>query len=144
MSPDSTRRDESVMPGNKPGFSGPGFMHPPAPRIRKMARRRISATKVLLILFVSAVAIVSYVGNIIAIDILMNDINKLEARYQRIQTDQELLRAQINKMSGLERIQQKAEEELNLQSLREAPVWLSVDQERIKRLEQEMREKLDD
>lgn len=118
-------------------------MTPPSARNRKRAQRRISASKVLLILFGAAIAIVSYVGNIIAIDILMSDINKLEAKYQRVQTDQEILRAQINRMSGLEQIQQKAEQELQLKSLRDAPVWISVDHDRIKNLEKAMRKKTD-
>jgi len=118
-------------------------MTPPSARNRKTVQRRISASKVFLILFIAAIAIVSYVGNVITIDILMSDISKLEAKYQRIQTDQEILRAQINKMSGLEQIQQKAEQELNLKSLRDAPVWISVDHDRIKNLEKAMQEKKD-
>jgi len=139
------RREESNSSRRASGseVTGPGFMTPPSARNRKTVQRRISASKVFLILFIAAIAIVSYVGNVITIDILMSDISKLEAKYQRIQTDQEILRAQINKMSGLEQIQQKAEQELNLKSLRDAPVWISVDHDRIKNLEKAMQEKKD-
>ncbi|MBM4169769.1 MAG: hypothetical protein FJ215_11555 [Ignavibacteria bacterium] len=143
MNPDPAWRNNAHLSGNRPEASDSSFMHPPAARNRKAAGRRISASKVLLVLFVSAVVIVLYVGNIVAIDLLLDDISKLETRLQRIQTDQELLKAQINKMSGLEQIQQKAEEELNLRSLREPPVWLTVDQERIRKLTQEMQKKID-
>jgi hypothetical protein len=54
--------------------------------------------------------------------------------------EQEILRAQINRLASLERIQEKAEE-LGLTSLREPPVWLTVDPDRILGIEEELAKK---
>jgi hypothetical protein len=46
-----------------------------------------------------------------------------------------MLKARINKLASLERIQEKAEE-LGLKSLRQPPVWIDVDKERIREIEE--------
>lgn len=84
-------------------------------------------------------SVVLYVGNIIAVDLLLTEINQLEIKLNRIRVDQEILQAQINRMSGLDRIQEKAEKELGLRNLRELPIWISVDQEKIAQIKK-MRE----
>lgn len=84
-------------------------------------------------------SVVLYVGNIIAVDLLLTEINQLETKLNRIRVDQEILQAQINRMSGLDRIQEKAEKELGLRNLRELPIWISVDQEKIAQIKK-MRE----
>ncbi len=84
-------------------------------------------------------SVVLYVGNIIAVDLLLTEINQLETKLNRIRVDQEILQAQINRMSGLDRIQEKGEKELGLKNLGEPPIWISVDQEKIAQIKK-MRE----
>ena len=92
-------------------------------------------------LMAGAVGIVLYISNIIAVDQLMAEINALETRYQKELMDQELLKAHINRLSSLDRIQNLAEKDLNLKTLRQPPTWLSVDEEKIKNLEERERSK---
>ncbi len=105
-------------------------------RNRKIRRRKVSPFNIMIMLIGGAVAIVLYIGNIIAVNELLAEINSLQAEHQRILMDHELLKAQMNRMASLERIQQIAEEELNLRSLREPPAWLPVDQEKITEIEE--------
>lgn len=121
-----------------PSLTDPEFFHPPAALNKKMKRKRVSASTILLLLFGAAISIVLYIGNIIAVDHLLSDINRLETRLNRIKADQEILRAQINRMSSLDRIQQRAETELGLKSLHDPPAWVAVDEEKIRQVEQSL------
>lgn len=94
----------------------------------------------MIMLIAAAVGIVLYISNIIAVNQLLNDVNALETEHRQILMEQEILRAQINRLASLERIQEKAEE-LGLKSLREPPVWLNADPERIRGIEEESAKK---
>jgi len=136
----------SIYPGNMPlGPQTPAPAppsHTPLPplRNRKAVRRKISPFTIMMMLIAAAVGIVLYISNIIAVNQLLNDVNALESEHRQILMEQEILRAQINRLASLERIQEKAEE-LGLKSLREPPVWLSVDPERIRGIEEESAKK---
>jgi|WetSurSiteA1Bulk_404760.scaffolds.fasta_scaffold34679_2 cell division protein FtsL len=107
------------------------------PRVnRKIVKRRVSPSTVLLILFVSAVAIVLYIGNVIAVGNLLAETNRLEKRHTQILMEQERLRFEIRQLSSLERIRSRAESELGLRVVREAPTWITVDKEKIRELEE--------
>jgi cell division protein FtsL len=106
------------------------------PRPRKIIRRKVSPFNIVLLLLAAAVFIVLYIGNIIAVDQLSNEINALETQHQRILMEQEVHKAQINRLSSLERIRQRAEEELGLQNPKEPPVWLNVDQQKVREVEE--------
>jgi len=138
--PDSERL--LIYPGNMPLGPQPTVRpappepapHPPR-RNRKAVSRRISPFNIMLLLIGAAIAIVLYIGNIIAVNQLMNNVNALETEHREILMEQEILRARINRLASLERIQEKAEE-LGLKSLREPPVWINDDRERIKEIEE--------
>ncbi|MEK7749226.1 MAG: FtsL-like putative cell division protein [Bacteroidota bacterium] len=109
----------------------------PAPGNNRPAARRPRSTFNLMLLLVgSAVAIVLYISNVIKVSQLLAEINKLEGQHSRILMDQELLKAQINKMSSLERIRKLGEENLGLKNPTEPPVWIKVDEEKIRALEE--------
>lgn len=108
-------------------------------RNTRAARRPLTPSTIMLFLIGMAVAIVLYISNIIAVNQLLLDINSLETEYQEILMEQERLKAQINRMASLERIQERAEAELGLKSLREPPVWLEIDENLIKELEERPR-----
>ena len=103
---------------------------------RPVARRKLSTFNLMLLLVGIAVAIVLYISNVIKVNQLLAEINKLEGQHRRILMDQELLKAQINKMSSLERIRKLGEENLGLKNPTEPPVWIKVDEEKIRTLEE--------
>jgi cell division protein FtsB len=106
-----------------------------APRNKKLKKRRIAPFTIILLLLGGAVSSVLYIGNILAVGHLIVQINVLETKHQQILNEQELLKAQINRLSGLERIQQLAHDQLGLRNLRQLPVWIEIDPERINEVE---------
>ena len=108
----------------------------PLQRSKRIVRRKVSPFTMVLLLLGAAVLIVLYISNIIAVDQLMNDINSMETQHQRILMEQEILKAQINRMASLERIQELAEKDLGLMTPKEPPVWLNVDEERLRQIQE--------
>jgi len=108
-------------------------------RSKRIIRRKISPFTVVLLLIGAAVASVLYISNIIAVDQLMNEINSMETQHRLILMEQEILKAQINRMASLERIQELGEKNLGLTTPQEPPVWLNIDQERLKQIEEASR-----
>jgi len=106
-----------------------------APNSKKQKKRKVSPFTIVLLLLGGAVSSVIYIGNILAVGHLMVQINQLQTKHQQILNEQELLKAQINRLSGLERIQQLANNQLGLRNPRQLPVWIEVDQERIKEVD---------
>lgn len=137
------RQAISILEDRKPlaghphdGFSGPKVRKSSMRTMEKGTRKkRLSPFYLLLSLIGVALMIVLYISNIIAVDQLMKEINELDAEHHRILMDQEMLRAQVNRLSSLERVQSVAENELGLRNLRKAPVWIAVDPEKITNLE---------
>jgi len=131
----------SSRPDIYPGSAGswPADIAPSLPlqRSRKIVRRKVSPFTVVLVLLGAAVVIVLYISNIIAVGQLMGEINSLETQHRRILMEQEILKAQINKLASLERIQEIAEKDFGLSTPKEPPVWLNLDQKRLKKILQE-------
>jgi hypothetical protein len=90
----------------------------------------------MLVLFSSAIAIVLYIGNVIAVGNLLAEVDNLENRHRQILLDKERLQFQVRQLSSLERIQGRAEAELGLKVLRDPPTWISVDGDKIRELEE--------
>lgn len=109
------------------------------PKNRHFTKHRFSPFNVILILMSAAVTIVLYISNIIAVDQLMNDIHKSDVRLQEILNEQEIMHAQINQMSSLERVRKRAQEELGLRNPSDIPGWIDVDQEKISSVEEAVR-----
>ncbi|MBN1397881.1 MAG: hypothetical protein JXA06_07605 [Bacteroidetes bacterium] len=103
---------------------------------KKPRRRKVSPFTVVLVLFAVAVASVLYIGNILAVGRLMMQNNQLQIKHRQILNGQELLKVQINRLSGLERIQQIAGDELNLRNSKQLPVWIEVDPERVNQIDE--------
>jgi cell division protein FtsL len=103
---------------------------------RKKTKRKISPFVVMVGLFVLAVVSVLYIGNILAVGHLLGQINHLQIKHQQMLSEQEILRAQINRMAGLERIQQIAQNQLGMQKPKQLPVWIEIDPERVQQVEE--------
>ncbi len=106
------------------------------PRNKKHRKRKVSPFAVVLLLLGGAVFSVFYIGNILAVGHLIMQINQLQTKHQQILNEQELLKAQINRLSGLERIQQLAHDQLGLQNNRQLPVWIEMNSERLHEVEE--------
>jgi cell division protein FtsL len=103
---------------------------------KRPRRRKVSPFTVVLVLFAVAVASVLYIGNILAVGRLMMQNNQLQIKHRQILNGQELLKVQVNRLSGLERIQQIAGDELNLRNSKQLPVWIEVDPERVNQIDE--------
>ena len=116
---------------------------PQAPRNKKQKKRRVSPFTIVLLLLGGAVASVLYIGNILAVGNLIVQINILQTKHQQILNEQELLKAQINRLSGLERIQQIAHDQLGLRNLGQLPVWIEIDPERVNEVEEVIQQQME-
>jgi cell division protein FtsL len=109
---------------------------PAAAQNRKKTKRKVSPFAVMVGLFVLAVVSVLYIGNILAVGRLLGQINQLQNKHQQMLSEQEILRAQINGMAGLERIQQIAKDQLGMQQPKQLPVWIEINPERLRQIEE--------
>ena len=110
------------------------------PTNRRFTKRRVSPFNIILVLMGTAAGIVLYISNIIAVNQLVSDISKSELLLRDILSDQEIARAHINQMSSLERVRKRAEDELGLRNATDVPRLLTVDQEKIRTIEEASRE----
>lgn len=115
-----------------------------SPRNRRKSARKFSPFTIILILLSIAIASVLYIGNILAVGRLMSQISQLEVRHQQILNEQELLKAQINRLAGMERIRQLAQDQLGLRNPKQLPVWIEIDPERVRQIEEVMQQRVED
>jgi cell division protein FtsL len=110
---------------------------------KKQGRRKVSPFTIILILLACAVTSVLYIGNILAVGQLMAQNNQLQTKHRQILNGQELLKAQINRLSNLERIQQIARDQLGLQNSKQLPVWIEINPERVSQVEEVMQQQME-
>jgi cell division protein FtsB len=115
----------------------------PAPRNKKANRRKVSPFTIILLLLGTSVASVLYIGNILAVGRLMAQINQLQTKHQQILNEQELLKAQMNRLAGLDRIQQIAQNQLGLQNSKQLPIWIVIDPERVNQIEEAFQQQME-
>lgn len=109
-----------------------------AARNKAVKRRKQSPFNLMLMMIALAVTIVLYVGNVIAVQQLLKEVSDEQARLQQVLNDQELLKAQINRMSSLERIRTVAEDDLGLHNPKGPPQWLEIDGNKVRAVDQEL------
>ena len=95
-------------------------------RNKPVKRRKQSPLNIIVLLFVISVIIVLYVWNKISVNRLAVEVNDLHNQYQKIVSANEVLRAEINKKSSLERIEKIAVEQIGLTYPKEQPIWFNV------------------
>ncbi len=100
----------------------------PVDRPRKTPRRPSSTFNTMIVLFTAAVAIILYISNIIAVNRLVVEVSDLQQKYDSAINGNEILRAEINRRSSLERIGKIATEQLGLRYPKEQPTWLVLDE----------------
>jgi cell division protein FtsL len=107
-------------------------------RSRRLAKRSVSPFSIMLWLMAVAVAIILYISNILAVEQLLNRINQQQTQYQMLLSQQELLRAQVNRMASLERIRKVAEDDLGLRSPTQSPVWFTIDEDKVRKIDESL------
>jgi cell division protein FtsL len=106
-------------------------------------KKKFSPSTIILILIGIAVISVLYIGNILAVGRLLNQINQLQIKHKQLLNEQEILEAQFNRLSSLERIQQLAQDQLGLKDPKQIPIWIEVDPERIAQVEEIIQQRID-
>ena len=107
---------------------------PPARSNRRVIRRRMSTTNVMLAILAVGLAIVLYVNNIITVNRLARDVNDLQQSYDRLRSSNAALQAEVNRKSAMERIGDVASRELGLRHPAEKPVEFPIDEEALEAL----------
>lgn len=129
----------SVLPELEKSYNVPSRTDQSAPKNRKAMKRKISPFNIVLILLAAAVVSVFYISNILTVGRLLTHINEMQIRHQQILNEQEMLKAQIDKLSGLERLQPLAHDRVGLINPKQAPVWIQIDPERVEQVEEVLR-----
>jgi hypothetical protein len=102
-------------------------------RNRRVARRRVSTFNLILGILAAGVAMVLYISNIIAVNRLVSDVDRLQARYDSLLVATATLRGEIGRKSVYETIGPQAEK-LGLQLPEGQPETFPIDEGKIDEL----------
>jgi cell division protein FtsL len=136
-------RDGAVSPGEFPlpdrRYVFGGEAHPSSAgyAIRQNKRgthRKISTFNIILLLFGCGIASILYISNIITVNQLALETSQLQTKLDKIANTNALMRADINRKSGRERIGKIATEQLGLKYPKEQQTWLEVDEDKLQSL----------
>lgn len=89
-------------------------------------KRELTTFNIVMVLIFSAVVVVTYISNVIAVDRILGEITTLEKKEADLKQQNEQLRASINTLSSYLRIQERALKELHLVHSRQQPFSLPV------------------
>ena len=101
---------------------------------RPVKKRKRSAFNIIAALVFVSLLIVFYVWNKITVNQLVIDVNDLENQYEKLTSMNEILRADINRKSSLERIATLATQ-IGLTYPKEQPVWFEINKNDLERLQ---------
>ncbi len=104
--------------------------------VKRPAGRRLSTFNIVVFLFGLGLAIVLYIGNVIAVNQRAFEVNELRAKLDKINNTNISLQAEINRKSSFDRISKVAQEQLGLQFPREQPAHFTIDQDKVKEVEE--------
>jgi len=106
----------------------PGYAVRP---VRTPAVKKTKMTTIMVNVFVFVVGCLFYTSTVIAVIRLGREMNELTMRYNTVVSTNEVLRADINRKSNLERITLMARERAGMMNPREAPSWFEIDHDRV-------------
>lgn len=101
---------------------------------RRIVRRRLSTSNIVLAILAVGIAIVLYVNNIIAVNRLAHDVNELQQTLDRLRSSNAALQADVNRKSAMERIGEVASRDLGLRHPAEKPAEFPIDEEALEAL----------
>lgn len=128
-----SKRDTAGISAEQVQGNRPGYVYRYGPK--QPRRKKISTFNIIIFLLGFAVALVLYISNIIAVNGLVRDINLLEREYEQVRNSNEILRAELNNLSGLENIGSIAHDRLGLRNPSEPPLWISIDKDEVRKLQ---------
>ncbi len=102
---------------------------------RRLKTRTRSPFKIISLLIFTSLVIVFYIWNKISVNRLVIEVNDLKNQCDKVNNTNEFLRAEINRKTSLERIEQIiATKQLGLIYPKEQPVWFELDMNRAERI----------
>ncbi|SRR5712692_242160 len=101
---------------------------------RPFRKRRVSTFNLIFLLFLLALVSVLYISNIIAVNQLVVEVEDLKTAFVKVENLNEILLSEVNRKSGMERITRIATKQLNMQYPKHPPIWLEVDEEKLREL----------
>ena len=104
----------------------------PMNRSSKLPQRTSSTFITMAALFLAAVVIILYISNIITVNRLAVEVGELQQKYEALRNGNEILRAEINRRSSLERIGKIATDQLGLRYPKEQPQLLEIDEKLVR------------
>ncbi|HLP14651.1 MAG TPA: hypothetical protein VK470_00255 [Bacteroidota bacterium] len=119
-----------------PQAATPGYAARPE---RKPAVKKTKTSTIMLVVFFFVVGCLFYTSTVIAVLRMGREMNELTMRYNTIISTNEVLRADINRKSNLDRITQLAVEKADMINPGEAPAWFEIDHARIEALSSQSR-----
>lgn len=125
------RERRYVYGGNTSRPSGPG----PSRKNQRGVRRKVSTFTILLVLFGVGAASVLYISNLVAINRLSGEVNRLRKQYDSVDNANAFVRREINSKSTWEKISATATQKLAMRPAQAPPVWFDVDWGKIHELE---------
>jgi cell division protein FtsL len=118
-------REHRYVYGDTPGSTRPQYAIRPN---KKAVGRKVSTFYLIVVLFSLGVGIVAYINNIIVVNRLAAENNQLQTQYDKVTNTNAVLKAEINRKSGWERIGKIAGEQVGLHYAKEQPELFDVDE----------------
>jgi hypothetical protein len=101
------------------------------PERKPAAKKKTKTSTIMSVVFIVVAGCLFYTSTVIAVLRMGREMNELTMRYNTITSTNEVLRADINRKSNLERITQLAADKAGMVNPSEAPAWFEIDRERI-------------
>ena len=111
-------------------FTAAQNSYAPQQNVRKATKRKVKTTNVVAVMIFGAGIALLYISNVIAVNNLAKEINDLSIRHNQIVSMNEMLKAEINRKSSLDRISLLAQEQLGMMNPKEAPTFFEVNKEK--------------
>ncbi len=99
---------------------------PPRSDRPRKPKKEVTTFTIVMILIFAAVLVVTYIGNVVAVDRLVSEIAALERREADLKQEGENVRASINVLSSYMRIKRIATDSLGLRHSGQQPLTLTV------------------
>lgn len=93
---------------------------------KSAVKRKHATSSIVGVIFSVAIAALLYTHNVIMVKQLAKEINDLNMKLNSTLSTNEVLKAEINRKSSLDRISMLAQEKLGMVNPKEAPVWFEI------------------
>jgi cell division protein FtsL len=119
-------KDQIIVPKERRHVFNGYTLPAPARVNRPFRKRKVSTLGIVFLLFLLAGVLVSYIGNIIAVNELVVQVNQLKTSYSSIENMNNILRMEVNRKMSMERITKIASEEMGMAFPKQPPLWFEL------------------